>query len=50
MVAPATGMSMAVPYSSAFVGSLLMLYYVVLQAWRGDPPDPAPDPASRAGH
>lgn len=36
MLAPATGMSMAIPYSSAFVGSLLMLYYVVLRARRGD--------------
>jgi TRAP-type C4-dicarboxylate transport system permease small subunit len=35
MAAPATQMSMAVPYSSAFVGSLLMLYYVILN-WRQD--------------
>ncbi len=27
MTAPATGLSMAVPYSAAFVGGLLMLYY-----------------------
>ena len=29
MEAPATQISMAIPYSSAFVGSVLMLYYVV---------------------
>ena len=28
-IAPGTGMSMAIPYSSALAGSLLMLYYVV---------------------
>ena len=28
-IAPSTGMSMAVPYSSAIVGGALMLYYVV---------------------
>ena len=33
MLAPATRMSMAVPYSSAFVGSTLTLYYVFLN-WR----------------
>jgi TRAP-type C4-dicarboxylate transport system permease small subunit len=37
MVAPATGISMAVPYSSACVGSLLMLYYVARRAWAGEP-------------
>ena len=33
MVAPATRMSMAIPYSSAFVGSALTLYYVLVN-WR----------------
>ena len=33
--APGTRMSMAVPYSSALVGSLLMLYYVVKNWWTG---------------
>ena len=28
-IAPSTGLSMAVPYSSAIVGGLLMLYYVI---------------------
>lgn len=28
-VAPSTGLSMAVPYSSAIVGGVLMLYYVI---------------------
>ena len=28
-IAPSTGMTMAVPYSSAIVGGILMLYYVV---------------------
>jgi len=45
MVAPATGISMAIPYSSAFVGTVLMLYYVVRQALR---PVEEPDPGS--GH
>ena len=45
MVAPATGISMAIPYSSAFVGSLLMLYYVLRRAWRGDV-----EPAARPEH
>lgn len=45
MVAPATGMSMAIPYSSAFVGSLLMLYYVLRQAWRSDD-----EPVARPEH
>jgi TRAP-type C4-dicarboxylate transport system permease small subunit len=35
MSAPATQMSMAVPYSSALVGSVLMLYYVIVN-WRQD--------------
>ncbi len=43
MVAPATGISMAIPYSSAFVGTVLMLYYVVRQALRPDE-DAAPSP------
>ncbi len=34
MSAAATQISMAIPYSSAFVGSLLMLYYVVGNWWR----------------
>lgn len=34
-VAPSTQMSMAVPYSSAVVGGILMLYYV-LRNWWGD--------------
>ncbi|MCE2559837.1 MAG: TRAP transporter small permease [Acidobacteria bacterium] len=33
MLAPATRMSMAIPYSSAFVGSTLTLYYVLIN-WR----------------
>jgi len=32
-VAPATGVPMAVPYSSAVVGGLLMLYYVLRNWW-----------------
>lgn len=44
MLAPATRMSMAVPYSSAFVGSTLALYYVLVN-WRrelrGRPEAPA---------
>ena len=32
MTAPATGLSMAVPYSAAFVGGLLMLYYFLRSA------------------
>jgi len=50
--APGTGMSMAVPYSSALVGSLLMLYYVVKDWWRGaDLTEAGPDEpdASKAG-
>ena len=43
MVAPATGISMAIPYSSAFVGTSLMLYYVVRQALRPDE-ETAPGP------
>jgi TRAP-type transport system small permease protein len=34
MSAPATQMSMAVPYSSALVGSVLMLYYVIVNWWQ----------------
>jgi len=34
MSAAATQISMAIPYSSAFVGSVLMLYYVVGNWWR----------------
>lgn len=45
MVAPATGISMAIPYSSAFVGTVLMLYYVVRQALRPDE-----EPVSSPGH
>jgi TRAP-type C4-dicarboxylate transport system permease small subunit len=43
MVAPATGISMAIPYSSALFGSLLMLFYVGRQALAGEfePPDHA---------
>ena len=32
-VAPSTQMSMAVPYSSAMVGGVLMLYYVLRNWW-----------------
>lgn len=32
-VAPSTQMSMAVPYSSALVGGILMLYYVLRNWW-----------------
>ena len=34
-VAPGTRMSMAIPYSSALVGSVLMLYYVLKIWWTG---------------
>lgn len=34
-IAPSTKISMAVPYSSAWVGGILMLYYV-LRNWRSD--------------
>ena len=34
-IAPGTRMSMAIPYSSALAGSLLMLYYVVKNWWTG---------------
>jgi len=34
-VAPSTGLSMAVPYSSAIAGGLLMLYYVI-KTWLHD--------------
>lgn len=34
MSAPATQMSLAVPYSSALVGSVLMLYYVIVNWWQ----------------
>ena len=34
MSAPATQMSMAVPYSSALIGSVLMLYYVIVNWWQ----------------
>lgn len=40
MLAPATRMSMAIPYSSAFVGSMLMLYYVLVN-WRRELAEPA---------
>jgi TRAP-type C4-dicarboxylate transport system permease small subunit len=33
-IAPATGIPMAVPYSSAIVGGLLIIYYIVRIAWR----------------
>jgi TRAP-type C4-dicarboxylate transport system permease small subunit len=33
MEAPATQISLAIPYSSAFVGSALMLYYVIRNWW-----------------
>jgi C4-dicarboxylate transporter DctQ subunit len=35
--APGTGMSMAIPYSSALAGSLLMLYHVLKNWWTGAP-------------
>ena len=42
-VGPATGLSKAVPYSSGVMGGVLMLYYVVINAWRdwraGNEPD-----------
>jgi TRAP-type C4-dicarboxylate transport system permease small subunit len=34
MFAPATQMSLAVPYSSALVGSVLMLYFVIVNWWQ----------------
>jgi TRAP-type C4-dicarboxylate transport system permease small subunit len=34
-IAPGTGMSMSIPYSSALVGSVLMLYYVLKTWWTG---------------
>ena len=39
MSAAATQMSMAVPYSSALVGSVLMLYYVILNWWQDMHPE-----------
>ena len=36
MLSPAMQISMAIPYSSAFVGSLLAIYYVV-RTWLSDP-------------
>ena len=42
--APGTGMSMAIPYSSALAGSLLMLYHVLKNWWVGAvPADEAAD-------
>ena len=35
-IAPGTRMSMAIPYSSALAGSVLMLYYVVESWWTGE--------------
>ena len=34
-IAPGTRISMAIPYSSALVGSVLMLYYVIKNWWAG---------------
>ena len=34
-IAPGTRMSMSIPYSSAFVGSVLMLYHVIRNWWTG---------------
>ena len=39
MSAAATQISMAVPYSSAFVGSVLMLYFVIGNWWQDMHPD-----------
>ena len=33
-IAPSTGLSMSVPYSSGIVGGLLMLYYVIQNWWK----------------
>ncbi len=41
MVAPATGISMAIPYSSALVGAVLMLYFVLRQALADAPAESA---------
>ena len=45
MTAPGTQMSMAIPYSSAIVGGILMLYYVLRNWWsdRRNPPLHAED-------
>ncbi len=54
-IAPGTQMSMAIPYSSALVGSFLMFYYVVKNWWEdlrgttaesaaGSMPKPGPGP------
>ncbi len=52
-IAPGTQMSMAIPYSSALVGSVLMLYYVVKNWWddfRGTAAEsnPSPEPGTEA--
>ena len=50
-IAPGTRMSMAVPYSSALVGSLLMLYYVLKNWWTGagDTEDAVDEPEAGTG-
>jgi len=52
-IAPGTQMSMAIPYSSALVGSVLMFYYVVKNWWddlRGTAAEsnPSPEPGTEA--
>ena len=41
-IAPSTGFSMAVPYSSAIVGGALMLYYMI-KSWLQDLRQPQPE-------
>ncbi len=45
-VAPSTRMSMAIPYSSAIVGGILMLYYV-LKNWWTEQKNPVEEPGQR---
>ncbi len=52
-IAPGTQMSMAIPYSSALVGSVLMFYYVVKNWWddfcgTAEESNPSPEPGTKA--
>jgi len=52
-IAPGTQMSMAIPYSSALVGSVLMFYYVVKNWWddfhgTAAESNPSPEPGTEA--
>ena len=53
-IAPGTQISMAIPYSSALVGSVLMFYYVVKNWWddlhaTGEEPSPGSGPSPSPG-